>query len=120
MTEEKPPVDELMDRLFACRDDTERAVAKVEIQGHFFEGMINSLDRSGANMISIGFRVSKSISMGWRGRRFESQVEQATENMFLVSDGNSEILRIAFVPAGADRCPMNGHLYDPSDHYEED
>lgn len=115
--EEKTPADKIMDRLFRRHENNEYALAKLMIRGRTVEGVVNSVDRSGANMVSIGFKIQNSISVDWRGRRFETKVEpdhRNPSNAFELCDGG-DILEITFVPKDADRCPMNGDLWDPSD-----
>ncbi len=53
--DEQSPADKLMDRLFACREETERATANVCPNGQYLEGPVNSLDRTGVDYMSIGF-----------------------------------------------------------------
>jgi len=103
--DEKSPADELMDRLFACRADTERAIANVCPDGQFLEGPVNAIDRSGSNHISIGFMLSRSVSVEWHGRRIQAKVERVDsflpQDAFQISDGE-ESLVIVFVPAATD------------------
>lgn len=116
---EKSPVDKLMDRLFACGDDTEFAIAQTQIQGHCVEGPVNARSRI-ENTISIGFRVSKDLSVTWRGRKIQTKVERDprpsrhSREVFDIYDEGVG-LKISFVPAGDGRCPANGVLIDPTD-----
>lgn len=122
--DEKSPVDKLIDRLSNCRDDTERAIAQVCVQGHCLEGPVNAYSRV-ENSATIGFWVSRSLSVTWCGRRLQTKVERDprpsrhSSDVFDVYD-EGDSLKISFVCVGAGRCPANGDLIDPTDPDEFD
>ena len=99
--DERSPADDLMDRLFACRTGTERAIANVCPGGQFLEGPVNAISRKGANQMSIGFTISRSVSVKWHGRRVQAKVERVDsflpQDAFEVTDGG-ESLVIVFEP----------------------